>query len=116
MPAQIASQPHPESAQPAARQEATSLSQVCPCSLAVKTLLMPKMTPGTSRIPAVPVSQRPQQDLVEALGSCPCRILRRQQTLLVLFSPAFPIPWKVFPLEKFSPGKFSPGKFPLESF
>ncbi len=106
MPEQTASQPPPESAQPAAGQEATSLSQVRPCRFAVTTPLMPKMTPGNRRIPAVSGSQRPRPDLVEARGSDPRRILRRQRTLSVLPSPAFPIPWKVFPLDN----------FPLESF
>ncbi len=66
---------------------------------------MPKMTLGTRRILAVPGGQGPQADLVEARGSDPRRILRRQRTLSVCPFPAFPIPWKVFPW-----------KVPLESF
>ncbi len=84
------------------------------------------MTPETRRIPAVPGGQGPRADLVEARDSNPRRILRRQRTLLVCPSPAFPFPFKVFPwkdfplesfplesfpLEKFPLGSFSPGKF-----
>ncbi len=85
---------------------------------------MPKMTPGTRRIPAVLGGQRPRADLLEAQGSNPRRILLRQRTLLVCPSPDLPLSWKVFPVKfslesfpgktfpgKFSPGKFSPGKF-----
>ncbi len=68
---------------------------------------MPKMTPRIRRIQAVPSGQGPRVDLVEALGSDLRRILRRQPTLSVCPSPAFPIP-----LESFSPGKF----FPLKVF
>jgi hypothetical protein len=124
MPAQIASQPPPESTQPAARQEETSFSQVRRRSLSVTTLLMPKMTPGTRRIPAAPGGQRPQADLVEARGSDPRCILLRQRTLSVSPSLAFPLPckvfpgkfsWKVFPWKVF-PGNFSPGKFSHGNF
>ena len=69
------------------------------------------MTPGTRRIPAVPGGQGPRADLVEALGSDPRRILRRQRTLSVCPSPAFPIPLERFPLER-----FPLESFPLESF
>jgi hypothetical protein len=82
---------------------------------------MLKMTPGNRRIPAVPGCQGPRADLVEARGSVPRRILRRQRTLSVRPSPAFPIPWKVFLWKvfpwipgKFPPGEFSPGKFSPE--
>jgi hypothetical protein len=117
LPAHTASQPTPESAQPAARQEATSLSQVRRSSLAVTTPLMPnlKMAPGTRRIPAVPGGQRPRANLVEARGSDPRCILRRQRTLSVRPSPLSLFPGKLSPGKlspgKFSPGKFSPGKF-----
>jgi hypothetical protein len=59
------------------------------------------MTPGTRRIPAVPGGQGPRADLIEARGSDPRRILRRQRTLSACPSPAFPIPWKVFPWKVF---------------
>ncbi len=64
------------------------------------------MTPRICRIPAVPSGQGPRADLVEARGSDPQRILRRQRTLSVCPSPAFPIPLESFPLES----------VPLESF
>ncbi len=79
------------------------------------------MTPGTRRIPAVPGGHGARADLVEARGSDPRRILRRQQTLLVCPSPAFSFPWKVFPwkvfpLESFPLESFLLESFPLESF
>ena len=79
------------------------------------------MTPGTRRIPAIPGGQGPRADLVEARGSDPRSILRRQRTLSVCPSPAFPfpwkdVPWKVFPLERFPLESFSLESFPLESF
>ncbi len=74
------------------------------------------MTPGTRRIPAVPGGQVPRADLVKAQGSDPRRILRRQRTLLVCPSPAFPFPWKVFPWKVF-PWKVFPWKgFPWKGF
>ena len=59
------------------------------------------MTPGTRRIPAIPGGQGPRADLVETRVSDPRRILRRQRTLSVCPSPAFPFPWKVFPWKVF---------------
>ena len=77
---------------------------------------MPKMTPRIRRIPAVPSGHAPRADLVEARGSDPRRILRRQRTLSVCPSPAFPIPLESFPLESFPLENFPLESFPLESF
>ncbi len=79
------------------------------------------MTPRIRRILAVPSGHAPRADLVEAQGSDPRRILRRQRTLSVCPSPAFPIPLESFhlesfPLESFSLESFSLESFPLESF
>ncbi len=72
------------------------------------------MTPRIRRIPAVPGGHAPRADLVEARGSDPRRILRRQRTLSVCPSLAFPIPLESFPLESFP--SFPLESFPLESF
>jgi hypothetical protein len=94
-------------------------SSIPPCPRSIPTPNMPKMTTGTRRIPAVPGSQRPRTDLVEARVSNPRRILLRQPTLSVCPFHAFPFPWKGFPrkhsLSSF-PWKVFPGKFSLESF
>ncbi len=74
------------------------------------------MTPGTRRIQAVQGGQGPRADLVEARGNDPRRILRRQRTLSVCPSLAFPFPWKVFPWKVFPLESFPLENFPLESF
>ncbi len=88
-------------------------SSIQPCPRSVPTPMMPKMSTGTRRIPAVPGSQKPRSDLVEARGSNPCRILLRQRTLSVhpLTLCLFP---GMFSLESF-PWKAFPGKFSLDS-
>ncbi len=130
VPAHTASQPPPERAQVSSASGAPggdiilAGSSIQPCPHTVTPPMIPKMTTGTRRIPAVTGGQRPRSDLVEDRGSNPRRIMLRQRTLSVRHSPAFPFPWKVFPgkssLESVPwvvlPGKFSLHFFPWKVF